>query len=119
MLSRVITRLKGPAATYTVTRRALGAVSEGIYTPGGTSTFTIVATVQPVDGRKLEPLPEAFHGSELCRVYTETELRTAGAVPADTITIAGETWTIARVAGPWSLRGSIHYEATAARTVIP
>jgi hypothetical protein len=114
--------------TYTVQRREAGSYTLGRYTPGALSTFSIVASVQPVSGRELKDLPEGQHGDELRLVLTTTELRTRFpgqpdaseyGVPGndpDHIILDGEPWRIVHVER-WQSFGEVHYECFVAREV--
>lgn len=107
------------SGTYTVTRKAAGTVSVGDYTPGATTTFSIVASVQPISGRELSVLPQGQRGEEVRVVYTLTELKTrTPATEPDTISIGGETWEVFRTES-WEAFGATHYRAHVARKVVP
>lgn len=99
-----------PTGTYTVTRTEAGEYDEhGRYTDGDMSTFSLVADVQPVEGRELKDLPEGLRAEETLVVYCATELRALkAAVPdasspdipgnvPDLIEIDGEQWRVVRV----------------------
>jgi hypothetical protein len=104
--------------TYTVTRRAVGAYSDGRWTPGGTSSFSIIASIQPVSGRLLLALPENERTEEQRVVYTITELRTRiGAADPDVVTIDGDAWEVSRV-DRWQAFGAVHYRAFVARQAV-
>lgn len=64
-----------PTGTYTVTRTEVGEYTQGRYTSGGTSTFSIVADVQDVSGRVLKDLPEGLRAEDTKVIYTVIELR--------------------------------------------
>lgn len=105
---------------FTVTRTVEGSFDDaGVYTPGGTSTFTIVASIQPVTGRDLSDLIQGQQGLETRVIYTLTELRTrrAGNDP-DSIEIDDEPWTVIRVER-FDAFGETHYRAYAQRTESP
>lgn len=112
-LTGVISRFK--TGTYTVTRTAAGTRTLGRYTPGAPSTFSIVASIQPVTGRDLQTLPEGQRAEETRVVYTTTELRTRTAtVEPDTLSIDSETWAVTKVER-WQAFGGTHYRAMVAR----
>lgn len=119
MLADVITSLGGGALT--VTRTAVGSLSQGRYTPGATSNIGIVALIQPISGRDLRALPDGLHASDVRALFTTTPLKnldpTTGA--GDTVAIAGETYRVFNVEGPWTLGGSTHYRVLVARQVVP
>lgn len=79
------------SGTYSVTRRAAPVNQNGYLVPGSTSSFSIVASIQPAPGKALDLLPEGYRGrgGQLC--YTATPLRTAqaGQVP-DLVSVGGE-----------------------------
>lgn len=81
---------------YVVTRRAPATTDgNGRTVPGAASTFSIVASVQPVSGHELEVLPEASHGREVKLVLTVTRIDIARAdQAADVVTIDGDPWTV-------------------------
>jgi hypothetical protein len=105
--------------TYTVTRTAQGVYTNGRYTPGATTTFPIVASIQPVTGRDLQLLPEGQHASESRIVYTTTELRSrATANDPDTIAIDGEAWDVISFER-WEAFGDTHWRGIAGRRPAP
>ena len=102
-------------ATLTVTRTQAGTMADGIETPGTSATFTITASVQPLDGRELQALPEGERGSEIRVIYTTTELKTRTATTAtDRVEIDGEPYEVISVA-TWKAWGSTHYRCLASR----
>lgn len=87
-----------PTGTYTVTRTARGTTALGRYTPGATSTFTIVADVQDVDGDELQDLPEGARGADTRVVFTTSNLISQGPdEDGDVVAIDGELWRVVRV----------------------
>ena len=113
-LNGAIGRLK--TGTYTVTRVANGTTVLGRYTVGGTSTFPIVAAVQPLGARVMIVLPEGVRADDVRLVHTVTPLHTRdNSGEADSISIGGETYYVWQVSGPWTIRGDTHYEAHVAR----
>jgi len=84
-----------------------------------TSTFSIVASVQPVTGRELKDVPEGQRGDEVRVIYTQTELhmRKAGFQP-DVVTLDGEPYEVYKVER-FDAFGDTHYRAYAARTKSP
>jgi hypothetical protein len=107
--------------TYTVTRTASGSLTQGRFTPGGTTTLDIEAVVQPYSGgRKMLPLPEGIRAEDTKLLHTTTPLRTADNTgEADKITILGDTFVVWAVQGPYTLGGSTHYEAYVTRRTVP
>lgn len=109
--------------TYTVTRRGPGTYTDGIYTRGAvTSTFLIVAVLQPatgmqrvVPGKDMLPHADGQVVDEVLALHTKTVLRPA--IPtgeADYVTIDGASWIVFRVE-TWNLSGQIFCRAVVAR----
>lgn len=69
--------------TVTISRMAAGSYTLGRWTDGATSTFDISASVQPLNPREIQDLPENRRFTESLKLYTETELR-AGSVNSST-----------------------------------
>jgi hypothetical protein len=92
--------------SYVVTRAGTGSFVAGVYVPGASSTFSIVASVQPVNPQDLLRLPEGERSTDRKAVYTTTELRTAEAEGAlsDRITYRGSTYEVESV-NPWDETG--------------
>lgn len=106
------------AATYTVTRTAASTTdTKGRRVAGATSTFTIVACIQPVSDRDLKLLPEALHTEDLRKVFTTTLLK--GEPRPDSIAIDGEAWLVVGRPPRWNPPVSTHYEAIVSRQVVP
>lgn len=117
MRSDAITRFA--TGTYTVSRFGAGTWSAGVFTRATPTTFSIVASVQPVTGREIRALPEGRRGDEVRVVYTATALRTEGATgSADTVSIDGEAWEVFKVES-WIAWGETHYRAMVSRTAAP
>lgn len=102
--------------TYTVTRRAPDTRVQGRTVEGSESTFSIVASVQPVSGRELRDLPEGERGDETIVIYTVTEVR-SGANP-DEIEVDGSRFVIVKCER-WKSFGAQHFRAYAARKDAP
>lgn len=107
--------------TYTVTRRAAGAMAAGRYTPGASSTFTAIMSVQPTGARDQVIMPSGVHYEDAVVCYTATELRAhdASTGAGDEFSFNGDTYRVFAVEGPWVLDGSTHYVARAARRAVP
>ncbi len=95
--------------SLTVTRSAAAT-----YTTGGklvapvTSTFTIVASVQPAPGKQLMRLPEGLRNQDVLQVFTATEIRTAqSGVTADVVAIGSGSYQVESVKD-WSLAGGFY-----------
>ena len=103
--------------TYTVTRRGVGTVVDSIYVPNPTtSTFDIVASVQPArglprvtGGRDMLSDEQNQHVVEVLALWTLTELfeRTPTNDP-DEIAIGSKTYTVIRTER-WDLSGRVHF----------
>lgn len=103
--------------TYTATRYGADTTDGfGRRVAGSTSTFTFVASIQPVGGLKLSADPEARSGTETRVVYTTTALR--GGSRPDTVAIDGETWVVT-AAESWNAYGSVHCRAMISRQARP
>jgi hypothetical protein len=109
--------------TYSVTRKSGGSWADGIWSPGGTTTFSIVAVCEPATG--LQRVTGGFemvsgydgqHVNDVRVLYTRTELRVRrGSQEPDTVTINGKPYTVFRCE-PWDLAkdgasNEIHYRA--------
>ncbi len=92
------------SGTLSVTRRAAGTVSNGIYAAGSTTPLSLVATVHPADGRTVKLLPEGHRSREAIVIFTKDALRgvqdPAGA-PADLVSYSGVTYEV-QVVENWS-----------------
>lgn len=105
-----------PDSPYTVTRHGAGTYVGGRFVGDPSpSTFSLVATIQPHDGRTLMPLPEGYRSEDVRLVLAYTPLRTldsGGA--ADEIAYKSETWTVISVDN-YEAFGETHVEAIIAR----
>jgi hypothetical protein len=92
--------------TYTVTRQSPSDYGDdGRLQDPTTSTFDVVASVQPVNGRELQRLPEGLRTSEVRKLYTATQLKTQGAAQdPDLIQIDGDSWEVQTVER-WDILG--------------
>lgn len=112
-LIEVIADFANPG-TFTVTRWLPSTALGGVVTRGASSTFPIVASVQPVTGREIVPAPAATEGEEIKVLYTETEMRgVTKAGPPDQINIpnpsgVAETWEV-KAAHKWDAFEEIFY----------
>ncbi len=75
----------------TITRFAAGTTVKGRYTAGASSTLTILASVQPISGEDLKPLPEGRRLDDYVKVYTDSNLQTLPSQP-DRLTWRGHTY---------------------------
>lgn len=85
------------ATSITRRRTADGSYSSttGRYTEGSTTDTTITASVQPLNGRDRQVLPEGLRASDTRKIYTEDDLRAEP--PADQVQIDGEWFTVRHV----------------------
>lgn len=97
--------------TYVVTRRGPTLVgNDGRADVASSSTFSILAAVQPMNGRELQRLPEGMRSAERKTVYTATLLQAIGA--PDVISIGDAEWEV-EVIEDWSQ--GLYYKATVAK----
>jgi hypothetical protein len=95
--------ISGFSEPITVTRKAVGTFSSGVFVPGATTTIAATGSIQPLNGREHANLPELQRASESLKCYTTTELRAADEAirqPADLVTFRGRTYQVHRVE-PW------------------
>jgi len=79
--------------TYTVTRRGPSTVGvDGRADLATSTTFSILAAVQPLGGRDLQLQTNGMRVAERQTLYTETRLRVKD--DPDIVTIAGEDWEV-------------------------
>lgn len=74
--------------------------SQGMFVPGTSQTFTIIASIQPLNGREMQMLSEGSRARETFKVYTDTKLRTVseqGSYAADRVEINGEWFEVMSV----------------------
>lgn len=83
---------------YVVTRPAPSVFINGRRQNPSSTVFEVRAAVFPASGRQLERLPEGLRTSEVLRVITKTELKTAssGGEP-DRITVRGIDYQVHQV----------------------
>lgn len=99
--------------SYTVTRRAApGVVPDGRMHASASSTLTIQASVQPMNGRELQRLPEGARVAERKNVYTRTLLQVNGA--PDVVTIDGRDYEVESIQDYVGF-GADFYKVTVAR----
>lgn len=106
--------------TYTVTRPTIPTVVAGRAVAGTPSTFTIDASIQPVqDGRKLLALVEAYHCAEVRLVLTRTVIEPlTPSHGADVVTYQSEPWVVIE-AERWDAFGTSWTRAYIARRSTP
>lgn len=79
----------------------------------GTTSTTIQASVQPLNGQEMLLLPEARRTSQAVNIYTTTQLRVANTVTgynADLVTAFGSDFEIISCE-PWQSNVINHYKA--------
>lgn len=85
------------ATTVNVQRRAPGTVVNFVVVPGATSTFTIRASVQPLNGREFYRLPEGLRSRATFKLYSVDTLYTvrAGSTqPVDLVQVDGDWFEV-------------------------
>lgn len=85
------------ASELTVTRETPGTYVNGYYRNVSTQTFTIMATVEPLDGNDLLMLSEGERSKEAIRIYTPSELFTVDTARmrnADFVTYRGKKFQV-------------------------
>lgn len=65
------------SGSYTVTRRGASSYVAGVRVPPSSSTFQIIASVQPATGLDVQRLPEGKRNQESIKLWTPTELKSA------------------------------------------
>ncbi|MBA3841181.1 MAG: hypothetical protein H0X39_00920 [Actinobacteria bacterium] len=110
----------GTPSGYVVTRTPAGTYVNGRYTAGTPTTFTIDAVVQPGSGRDLKVMAEGQFSEDTKVLWTTTALVTMSPVDVpDTLVIAGDTYSVASVIGPWNMSGVTFYKVSVARQRVP
>lgn len=86
---------------YTITRYAPGQYVDGDWQDGENTTLTVLASVQPLNMKEVDALPEGKRNSAAIKIYSDTELQPAEqatadreAVSADRISYLGSQWEI-------------------------
>lgn len=98
--------------TYTTSRPGAQTVTNGIVSHASSTVTTgVTMCIQPLSGRELKVLPEAYHKEEVRLVFTTFALKVL-----DTITIDGETWTVFKVEAWQDFDSETHTRAYAARS---
>jgi hypothetical protein len=83
--------------TYVVTRFSAGTTTNGIYSPGGSSTFNVIASVQPAAPEVLDRMPEGTRLNDLKTVFATVLLLTGDenqGLKADRIAIDGNDYEV-------------------------
>lgn len=78
-----------------VARKAVNTYSAGEVVAGATTTFSILMSFQPLNGRDLDRLPEGQRERVTHKGYTETLLQVR---PPDVVTVGGEAFQVYEVA---------------------
>lgn len=95
--------------TVTVTRYTAGSYTNGVWSDGGSSTFTAVMSIQPLKGQELLKLPEAERTMNYMKGYSSVELKTSsqnGQTKADVVTYQGKDYEVQAVES-WRSTASI------------
>lgn len=99
--------------TYTVTRQGPTTVDvDGRAVTAAPSTFSILASVQPMSGRELQRLSEGLRVAERRVLFTSTSLRVIGA--PDVVSVDGELWEVETVEH-WGPAIGTFFKATIAK----
>lgn len=103
---------------YTLRRQCKeGSYINGRWTPTeSVKDIAIKASIQPIDGKTLQMLPEGERTAEMRKLFTTTKLLTVqevGQKNADTVLIDGCCWEVQRVEQWDPLLG--HYKAIISR----
>ena len=84
--------------SYVVTRRSPSTYTNGRLNAPTDTLLTILASVQPAEGRDLQRLPEGNRTQEVRAIYTSTELFTQGpGQDPDILAIEGYAYEVQRV----------------------
>ena len=96
----------------TVTRYAAGTRDKGRWVEGASSQFTAAYSVQPLQPREMELLPENRRDKQAYWLYGDVELKTADPATgtnADKVTIDGEEYEVLMI-NPWQNNIINHYQ---------
>jgi len=97
-------------SAFTVKRMAAGTWVKGKFTEGAVTSFSIMASVQPLKGKEIELLPEGRRQSQAVNIYTDTQLNTTTATTnPDILTAFGFDFEILTVE-PWQSNVINHYK---------
>lgn len=105
---------------YTVTRFAAGTRVKGRWIDGAVaSTFSIVASIQPLKAFEAIAQPEGFRSREMIRIYTKTALQPTledQQVRGDQIVYLSRTYEIMKIEQwEWGFKGDMpHYKVIGA-----
>jgi len=84
--------------TFTVNRLVAGTIdSDGFYTDGTSSSFTMSATIMRLSAKDMLNLPEGQRTEQMIKIYTDTVLNTANittSIKGDIVTYKGNTYEI-------------------------
>lgn len=100
-----------------VKRYPAAAMAKGRYQAVTPTTFTIVASIQPMGGDEILMLPEGDREKEVLSLFTETELRVAdqdNKTESDRVAWEGSDYEVIKVR-PWKMGALDHYECVIAR----
>ncbi len=100
------------AETVTITRFAVGTRSKGIVTPGSSSTFSAVVSLQPLRAREAQQLPEGIRQTGGWVLYGADELLATDTDPGsgrigDRFTRSGKTYEVVQVED-WTTHGGYY-----------
>ena len=84
--------------TFTVNRLVAGTIdSDGFYTDGSTSSFTVSATIMRLSAKDMINLPEGQRTEQMVKIYTDAVLNTSNittGIKGDIVTYKGNTYEI-------------------------
>jgi hypothetical protein len=101
------------SGTYSVRRPAATTYVGGTRAPQAFTTFSMSACVQPLDGLKLELVPDGQRNAEKMACFTSTELRTVDSAEPDLVEVFG-LWHQVESVQRWATLGN-YYRAILVR----
>lgn len=94
-------------------RDIAGSLVKGIWVDGGDTAFTTIVSVQPLDAREMNMLPEGRRTSQAFKLYGQDQLvtvnKSAGTNP-DILTINGDNFEVLS-SEPWQSNIRNHYKS--------
>lgn len=107
----------GSFSVHTITgkRKSASTNVDGRFTPGSQTDISFKASIQPLNGKELESLPEGRREKDTYNIYTDFQLRTVdeeGNTNPDQVDIFGQSFEIIKV-DTWKNNVIPHYKAIA------
>lgn len=93
-----------------VTRQQPGSYVDGVWTPGGSTTLNVQASVQPTSPEDMERLPEGRRDRQSFTLYSDQPLQEASdsaGTNADVVEIFGAEYQV-QMSAPWQ-NGAINH----------